>query len=274
MATRFDTIKSNMNKKASEQKESTRRNYKEFLDHPLLFVALIASGLLSALAGVAIGLGVRMVDGVVEYKGDIGHVFFAILYFLLFPYFFEFGLANWLYKFLHREQENVIQFWTSIGMIFVTFIGTSITAYSAMDVLVTAGGFFDSFTEIPNNVQRWIAFSLPTMFLFNIVSGELYRQFTTEATLKRAAAIELRDARVASDMEVELAQMDAKRQIAIAAAEEYSRQANIQAPQLGKGKGGDQWRNDAASYRPSVNVNASAVGGIPELTDEERRPNS
>lgn len=244
MATRFEQIKASLTKKSNAQKEATRREYKEFFDHPLLFVALIASGLLSALAGLAIGLGVRMADGNMQVNLDVAHIFFAILYAALFPYFFEFGLANWLHKFLHREPGNVVQYWTAAVMIFITFLGTALTAYSAMDVLVTAGGFFASFQEIPAGVQRWIAFSLPTMFMINIASGELYRQFTTEATLKRAAEIELREARMATDLEIELARMDADKNISIAAAEAYSRRAETEAPEIGRKKGEDSWQKE------------------------------
>lgn len=250
MATRFEQIKQRLADKTNKQKESMRRDYSNFIDHPLLYVALISSGFLSALAGVAIGLGIKMNNGVMSMTVDFGHVFFSILYFFLFPYFFEFGLANWLHKFLHREPDNKIQFWTAAVMIVITFLGTAITAYSAMDVLVTAGGFFESFTEIPAGVQRWIAFALPTMFLLNILSGELYRQFTVEAILTRAANIELRQDQIAADMEVSLAQMKAKKDIAIAAATEYSNKADQEAPEIGRNKGKEKWNYDKGTYQP------------------------
>lgn len=266
MATRFEQIKNNIQKKTNEQKEATRREYKEFFDHPLLFVALAASGLLSALAGLAIGLGLRMENGILIANIDVAHAFFALLYSILFPYFFEFGLANWLHKNLHREPGNMVQQWTSIAMIGVTFIGTAATAYSAMDVLVTAGGFFDSFKEIPASVQRWIAFSLPTMFLLNIAAGELYRQFTTEAVLKRSADIELREARIAVDMEIALAKMDADKNISIAAAEEYSRRAAVEAPEIGKRKGNENWQKDRPQNQPAPAMGFNRNEAEVELT--------
>ena len=238
---RFEKIKSNMMKKTAERHEKTRRDYKEFFDHPLLFVALLSSGFLSMLAGLAIGLGAHMEGEILTYNADIPHLFFACLYAVLFPYFFEFGLANWLYKFLHREPENKIQLFTSGAMIIITFIGTAATAYSAMDVLVTAGGFFDSFQSIAPVVQRWIAFSLPTMFMINIAAGELYRQFTAEAVLKREATLELREAQVAADMEVSLAEMEAKKNIGIAAANAYTQRAQKEAPAIGNDKGNKAW---------------------------------
>lgn len=247
--TRFEKIKSKMKQTASAQKERTRRDFKDFLDHPLLFVALIASGFLSALAGVTVGLGAHMQDGNLYMVTDFPHIFFAFLYFILFPYFFEFGLANWLYKFLHREQDNKIQFYTAVSMIGITFIGTAITAFSAMDILVTAGGFFDSFAEIPRSVQRWIAFSLPSMFLVNIVAGELYRQFTTEAMLKRSAEIELREARIATDMEISLARMETEKNISIQAANQYSRRAEAEASVIGKAKGDSDWQSDKNQFQ-------------------------
>lgn len=258
MATKFEEIKNKISKATTEQKEKTRRDYKELYDHPLLYAALISSGFLSALAGLAVGLGVHMENGTLVYTVDLPHVFFAVLYAILFPYFYEFGLANWLYKFLHREPENKTQEIVAGIMISITFIGTSITAYSAMDVLVTAGGFFDSFKEIPAGVQKWIAYSLPTMFLLNIASGEIYRQFTAEAILLRAANIELRGTKIAADMEVKLSQMDAQKKMAIAESEEYSRRAEIEAPELGKNRGASTWQKDSAGYKvPAMNQNAA-----------------
>lgn len=272
MTTRFDAIKQAIIKKTDTQKEKTRREYKEFFDHPLLYVALISSGLLSALAGLSIGLGVHMDGDVVIATLDVPHVFFAVLYCALFPYFFEFGLANWLHKFLHREPNNNVQFWTAGVMIAITFVGTAITAYAAMDVLVTAGGFFNSFTSISAGVQRWIAFSLPTMFMINILSGELYRQFTTEAILKRAALMELREEQTAADMEVNLAQMDAKKKIAIAQAEEYSRRAEQDAPGIGREKGASAWRNDAGQMRPTTTY-AADVDAPKDQAGQNRNQN-
>jgi hypothetical protein len=250
MTTRFDQIKNNMQNQSRAQKEKARRDYKEFFEHPLLYVALIASGLLSALAGLSVGLGVKMENGNMQAHLDIGHIFFASLYFLLFPYFFEYGLYNWSHKFLHREPNNNIQFWTASVMSVVTFIGTAITAYSAMDVLVTAGGFFDTFTEIPPNVQGWIAFAIPTMILLNIVSGEVYRQFTTSAILMRSANISLKEDQMAADLEIKLAKVAVEKDIAIAQAEEYSKRATAEAPELGRRKGAEHWNNDRVSHHP------------------------
>ena len=249
--TKVDELKAKAQRKAQENSEKMRRNMSEFRDHPLLYIALIASGFLSALAGLAIGLGLKMVDGDVSVILDFPHIFFAILYAGLFPYFFEFGLANWLHKLLHREPENTIQLVTAWIMVILTFIGTAVTAYSAMDVLVTAGGFFASFTEISPTVQKWIAYALPTMFLLNIASGEAYRQFTAHAVLQRTADIELHEKRLGAELEVKLAQMEAKKNVAIAQATEYSRLALQEAPQIGKDKGGSQWKGEAAQMRPA-----------------------
>lgn len=274
MATRFEQIKQDIKDKANKQSEKTRREYKEFFDHPLLYIALVASGFLSALAGVAIGLGVKMVDGNMKMTVDVGHIFFALIYSILFPYFFEFGLGNWLHKLLHREPENKWQLWTASVMVAVTFIGTAITAYSAMDVLVTAGGFFAAFTEIPASIQRWIAFALPTMFLLNIASGEFYRQFTTEAILKRAANVELRENQIAADMEVELAKMKAKKDIAIATANEYASKAEKDAPEIGKNRGSEKWNNDKATYQPAMHVmaNETKLDPTPAGSKQEQPP--
>lgn len=245
---RIQEIKNRLNKQAAQTKEARRRDFQDFRDHPLLYIALIVSGFLSGLAGIAIGLGVQVQDGNVIARFDFVHLFFAGIYATLFPTFFEYGLANWLHKLLHREPENKTQYYTSLVMVVMTFIGTAITAFAAMDVLVTGLGFFDSFQQIPAGVQRWIAFSLPAMFMLNVAAGEVYRQFSAAAVLRREAEMELREKQIEADNEVRLAQMDAEKNIAIKAAEEYSRRATQEADKLGSQKGGDRWNQDRVKH--------------------------
>jgi hypothetical protein len=96
------------------------------------------------------------------------------------------------------------------------------------------------------------------MFLLNIASGEAYRQFTAHAVLQRTADIELHEKRLGAELEVKLAQMEAKKNVAIAQASEYSRLALQEAPQIGKDKGGNQWKGEAAQMRPVYNRDENA----------------
>ena len=57
-----------MKKKAQEQSENMKLATKDFTDHPLLYIALVLSALLSMFAGIAIGLGVRVDAGTVRQK--------------------------------------------------------------------------------------------------------------------------------------------------------------------------------------------------------------
>lgn len=255
---RMDDIKLNASKKAAEAKERSRRTWQDFRDHQLLYVSLIVSGFLSGLAGIAIGLGVRVTGGNVTAHFDFAHYFFAALYAVLFPTFYEYGLANWLYKYLHREEGNKHQEISALFMVILTFIGTAVTAFSAMDILVTSLGFFASFQEIPPSIQKWIAFSLPAMFMLNIAAGEFYRQFSTAAVLRRAAEMDLREKQIEADTEVQLAQMDAEKDIAIHSAEEYARRAKEETKQIGAQKGGKQWDKDREKHGISQPVQAYA----------------
>lgn len=266
---RIEDIKQRLNKKAAENKETRRRDFQDFKDHPLLFIALIVSGFLSALAGISIGLGVKVQAGVVTASFDLVHIFFAIVYATLFPTFFEYGLANWLHKLLHREPDNKIQYYTSIVMVCLTFFGTAVTAYAAMDVLVTALGFFDSFQQISPAVQRWIAFSLPTMFMLNVAAGELFRQFSAAAVLRREAEMELREKQIEADNEVRLAQMDAEKNIAIHAATEYSRRATEETLRIGTQKGGDRWNQDRTKHGVDLPAPAPVMAN---QTDQVKLP--
>lgn len=252
MATRVEEIKNTMNKKSREARDQLRRDFQEFIDHPLLYSALIISGFLSSLAGLFLGLGFRIEGGFLLWKTDLAHIFFAFIYAALFPFFFEYGLANWLNKFLKREPNNQYQRNISGVMVFITFVGTAITAFSAMDVLVTSLGFFSSFKEIPPNVQGWIAFSLPAVLMFNIAAGEIYRQTSENAQLLRVIEKDLRDKQLDADNEVKIARMEARKQIELHAAKEYARQSTEAAPNIGRAKGSDQWDKDATQHMPAI----------------------
>lgn len=251
MSTYVDQMKKDMKKRAQEQSESFKRSFKDLSEHPLLYIALVISGLLSLFAGVAIGLGVRVEDGIVTAKVNAPNIFAAILYGASFPIFFEYALANWLKKFLMREPDNNIQMWTSGIMIFLTFIGTCVTAYSASDVIATAFGFFKSFQEIPPSVQKWIVYAVPTMLMLNVAAGEMYRQFSQESVLRRQAEMSLREAQVDADMEVRLAQMNAQKSIAVHAANAYAEKAKGEVKEIGNQRGSDKWKKDRETYLPT-----------------------
>lgn len=259
MSTYVQKVKTEMKKKAQEQSENMKLATKDFTDHPLLYIALVLSALLSMFAGIAIGLGVRVDAGTVTAKGDLPNIFAALLYGASFPIFFEFGLANWLKKFMMREPDNKTQMFTAASMVVLTFVGTCVTAYSASDVIATAFGFFTSFQEVPESVQRWIVYALPTMLMINVAAGELYRQFSQEAVLRRQAEMTLREAQVDADMEVRLAQMEAQRNIAVHAAQVYSDKARAESAGIGSRRGTDQWSKDRGRFDVPTLANAPAA---------------
>ncbi len=251
MSSYVENLKNQMKKRAQEESDNFKRSSKDFADHPLLYIALFISGMLSLFAGVAIGLGVRVDAGTVTAKVNAPNIFAAVLYGASFPIFFEYALANWLKKYLMREPGNRTQEWTAAAMIVLTFLGTCITAYSASDVIATAFGFFSSFQEIPQSVQKWIAYALPTMLMINVAAGEMYRQFSQEAVLRRQAEMDLREVQVDADMEVRLAQMDAQKSIAIHAAKTYTERARAEADTIGQNRGDNKWQKDRETYLPT-----------------------
>lgn len=257
MSTYVEKVKAEMRKQAQARAESLKVATKDFTDHPLLYIALFLSALLSMFSGIAIGLGVRVDGGIVTAKGDLPNIFAALLYGVSFPIFFEYGLANWLKKFMMREPDNNTQLITSSVMVIFTFLGTCVTAYAASDVIATAFGFFTSFQEVPPSVQRWIVYALPTMLMINVAAGELYRQFSQEAVLRRQAEMSLREAQVDADMEVRLAQMEAQKDIAVHAAQVYAEKARAESSGIGAARGENQWQKDRNKYVPTP-ANASA----------------
>lgn len=244
----FDNIKQKTLRQTAEQKESSRQRWQIFTDNPLLFTALIVSGCLSHLSGWFIGLGVQVNAGLVSYTADLPHIFVACLYAALFPLFFEYGLANWLDKLLKREVGNKWQEFAAGAMVGVTGLGALLTAFSAADIIATTLGFFTSFTEIPPEVQRWMVFSLPVMLACNVLFGEVYRQNSLESILMRHAEMELREKRIEADMNVKLAQMNARADISTHAANQYAKDANSEAAQLGASKGSQKWQEDRKAH--------------------------
>ena len=264
-----DKMKADLKARADKNKEAARRKMQDFYDHPLLYVSLIVSGFLSFVAGASIGLGAHMESDSLVFKTSFGNIFFALIYGLLFPYFFEFGLWNWLHKMLHREPDNLWQQVTSVIMVGITFVGTFITAIVASDVLVTAFGFFSSFGSIPDAVQRWIAFAVPTMIMINIASGEIYRQFSSVAIYRRQAEMELREKVTDADLNIQLAEVEAKKNIAVHAAEEFTRHATLNAPSIGAAQGAQRWNETtgAQSQQRQINQMAKDVQGV-KLDDD------
>lgn len=246
---RIDEIKQKVIQQTAEQRETFRQKWQIVIDNPLLFSALIVSGFLSHLAGWFIGLGVQVDKGVVSYTLDGPHIFVAALYALLFPFFFEYGLANWLSKNLKREVGNNYQQWASGAMVAFTGLGALMTAFSAADIIATTLGFFTSFTEIPPEVQRWMVFSLPAMLAANVLFGEIYRQNSLEATLIRHAEMEIRERRIESDMNVRIAQMTAKAEIATHAANQYARSAGAEVNNIGSQRGEQKWQEDKKLFQ-------------------------
>jgi hypothetical protein len=254
----------------TNSKETNRRRLQDFKDHPLLYIALVASGLLSMIAGAVLGLGVHVLDGDVKIHADFPHIFFAVIYAILFPAFFEYGLANWLHKLLHREDKNETQYWISMIMVGVTFIGTTVTAFSAIDVIVTAGGFFTAFNEVPVEVQRWIAFSLPTMFMINIAAGELYRHSSSFAQLRRLAETELKGKQLDADLEMDLAKVEMEKNVAILAAARYSENAVAEQKIISESIGDAQWNKDSQNLKMRYAAHTKGVPDfVPTEADEE-----
>ena len=72
---KIEDVKARLQKRQAANKEANRRNMQDFSNHPLLFIALIVSGFLSAMAGVAIGLGLHVVKGDVVVNTDLPHIF-------------------------------------------------------------------------------------------------------------------------------------------------------------------------------------------------------
>jgi hypothetical protein len=247
---RIEQIKQKVLLQTAEQKEAFRLKWQNILDNPLLFSALVVSGFLSHLSGWFIGLGVTITAGVVDYTLDAAHLFVAGLYALLFPFFFEYGLANWLDKYLKREPGNTPQEWASGIMIAFTGVGALLTAFSAADIIATTLGFFTSFTEIPPEVQRWMVFSLPIMLGLNVLFGEIYRQNSMESILIRHAEMEIREKQIEANMNVRIAQMTAKAEISKHAADQYAEAAGAEARGLGAERGKNKWNEDRKAYQP------------------------
>jgi hypothetical protein len=267
-------IKQKVIQQSAEQKETFRQKWQVVSDNPLLFSALIVSGFLSHLAGWFIGLGVQVDNGVVSYTLDAPHIFVAALYAILFPFFFEYGLANWLSKNLKREVGNSAQQWASGCMVAFTGLGALMTAFSAADIIATTLGFFTSFTEIPPEVQRWMVFSLPAMLACNVLFGEIYRQNSLEATLMRHAEMEIREKRIEADMNVRIAQMTAKADIATHTANQYAKSAGAEVSGIGSKRGEEKWKEDRKVFQPVAPVRqySQTSASSLELVSTEKNP--
>jgi len=252
----MNTVRNRIDARKSERKSSqiemdgVRR---ELSRHPMIFIGLIGSGFLTALAGVFIGVAPHKVDGVITFFASdtawaaIIGVFFALLYLVSFPLIGEYGTYFWHKKAELRDPDSVIQAWIAYVMFAITLGFTGVTAIAASIILASLLGTFDVFVQIPEWAQTWTVIIIPVGFLLHSVANIFYRHFSREAEESRELERELQTAEIEASAQIKGARVEARKRMAISQAEEYARLSMGEAEYIGKARANASWQKEKAN---------------------------
>lgn len=277
----MNTVRSRIDARKNERKSSQIEMdgiKREFIRHPMIFIGLIGSGFLTALAGVFIGVAPHKVDGTITFFSSdtswavvIG-LFFALLYSISFPLIGEYGTYFWHKKAELRDPDSSIQAWIAYVMFAITLLFTGVTAIAASVILASLLGTFDVFVKIPDWAQTWTVIIIPVGFLLHSVANIFYRHFSREAEESRELERELQTAEIEASAQIKGARVEARKRMAISQAQEYARLSMSEAGEIGRARANATWAKEREShgmaYAEEVEfvVNNSPVQGIVKPT--------
>jgi hypothetical protein len=194
---------------------------REVKDNWFLYALLAISLLLTETLAIYLGTAPTLMTNAageqyIHFHNDLGHLFTALVYMLVFPIVTELAFDNSRKKFNKRETGNWRQTWTmglSIIVSMISWIGTGVAgAYVILSTLGSLG-----FMEIPKNVQTWLVWIVPVLLAFFALMNWLYEAGSRFAKSKKMAEEEAKNAELADQMRMQQIERAGKRAIRAAA---------------------------------------------------------
>lgn len=166
-----------------------------FREYWHLYAALGATGILTAFAGVYLGLAPSR-DGTIVFLdfGDaLRRVFFAIYYACSFLLVAEGATLFSKDKLLKRDvevkdgalQDVPAQRNSMTAMLYVSVGAIVATTVAAGTMLASWLGALDQFVTIPSAAQEWIVLGPPALLVFDVVCALIYQQNSKQSELDR-----------------------------------------------------------------------------------------
>jgi len=269
------TIRQRRKNVQREKKKTKSVTFSDFLidwkRNPMIAIGLGGSAFLTALMGLFIGLNPRLNEsGILDLFGGqdttsaavIG-IFFGIIYMCAFPILGEYGTYYWHRKLALREDDNKGQLIISLVTLLLAATFTITTAVSASFVLATLLHTFEVFNAIPEWVQYWTILIIPIALALHAGMNMVYDHVSEYAADRRAMQRELDEVENEAENQIRQARVNARKQAAIAAANEYERVSGTGAVAAGLSLAHKAWEED----RKAMGTD-SDNDGIPDYLDE------
>lgn len=266
------------NRKKDDEKKK-KIQFSDFLvdmkRNPMILIGLGGSALLTALAGLFIGLAPRLDEqgvltlfgGVPGYAPAVIGIFFGVLYATVFPVIGEWGTYYWHKKAALRDIDNKSQAVIGFGMMGIAFGFTVMTAIAASVILASLLHTFSAFQAIPEWAQKWTILIIPISLGLHAAANIWYDHVSKYAEERREMERGLQTVEIEAENRIRQARINAREQAAIAMAEEYERLSSQEAKTAGKSIAGLTWKKD------KVDLGGDSDGdGIPNAADPDFQP--
>jgi len=185
--TTFDEQKKKEEKDKQDAALKRKAQMLPFKKFWLLYVALFGTGILSAFAGVYLGLAP---DENGYFVLNITNVGFALYYALGFLATAEGATLFWETKYVYHDvdkdgKKNDWQTNTAAIALGVSIFAVIVTGLAAADFLAVWRGNLTAFNSIQVWAQGWVVWAIPVLFVFHAVCAIIYWYNSAEAALDR-----------------------------------------------------------------------------------------
>lgn len=249
------SVRERIQERKDENKKAKAINFSSFLvdvrHNPMILIGLGGSAIFTVLGGIFIGIAPQRIENTIVFFGGatafipifIG-VFFAALYGASFPLIGEWGAYYWHKKASLRDLDNKAQAVIAYGMLIVTVIFTGVTAVYAAGILASLVSSFSVYATVSTEAQIWTVTVIPVALVVHAIANIWYDHVSLAAEERREMERELQSAEIEAENRIRAARIEAKKNAATIAAEEYERISEREVATVGKNRATQMWDLD------------------------------
>lgn len=192
MTNSFFTQKAKKEQSKEQKRIERRARWLPFQKYWLLYLGLAGTAILSAFAGLYIGVKPDpsgMINFTSAFDG-IRRIFFAIFYMAGFIANAEGATLYWETKLIYHDvnekgESNETQLKVSKIALGISIGAVLVTGLSAAYFLAAWLGSLENIQSVPIEAQTWAVWSIPILFIYHVASSVLYWYNSAEAELER-----------------------------------------------------------------------------------------
>lgn len=272
-------IRERIQDRKDEQKKKNAVNFSSFLvdvkHNPMILIGLGGSAIFTVLAGIFIGVAPQRIDNTIVFFGGatqfipiIIGLFFAALYGASFPLIGEWGAYYWHKKASLRDLDNKTQAWIAYGMLVTTIIFTGVTAVYSAGILASLVSTFSVYASISPEAQIWTVTVIPVALVTHAIANIWYDHVSLAAEERREMERELQSAEIEAENRIRAARIEARKNAATYAADEYERISEREVATVGKNRANQMWNVDRLDLGADRS-NGKHPERVPDLLDED-----